>query len=152
MEIEKEYDKLRKKHTLPDFSKLNQEFEITTIDSKEFLLRSIRKKMAEKTESLCKILDEILQPDANLSSMVESKAFGEEERKKIIELYKQLMFLGRYSMQAALKADDGEEAKFISEVFRDWNPIKKQMSEILEKIKRTWKEEFKSDEELGYLG
>jgi hypothetical protein len=152
MEIEKEYEKLKKKYAIPDFNKLNLEFEITTLDSAEFLLRSVRKKIVEKIEALCKILEEILQPEANLSSMVEGKAFSDNERKKILELYKELMFLNRSSVQTSLKADDAEEALFISESFKEWAKIKKQMSEIIEKIKRTWKEEFKADEELGYLG
>ena len=50
MKIKEEYEKLKEKHNLPDFKEINNEFEITTIEKEEFLLREIRRKIYEKIE------------------------------------------------------------------------------------------------------
>ncbi len=47
--IKEEYEKL--KHKLPEFNRLNEEFEISRVESeykKEFLLRDIRRKINDK--------------------------------------------------------------------------------------------------------
>ena len=50
MEIKTLYQSLAKKHNLPDYDKINNEFEIATIEHTAFLLREIRKKISEKVE------------------------------------------------------------------------------------------------------
>ena len=49
-DIKKQYQELAKKHKLPDFDRLNMEFEIENIDETGFLLRSILSKIGEKVE------------------------------------------------------------------------------------------------------
>ena len=46
-EIKKRYEELVKKYKLPSFTSLNNEFEISTIEHEEFLLREIRRKIDE---------------------------------------------------------------------------------------------------------
>ena len=43
--VKKEYDVLKKKYNLPDFEALDKEFEISTIEKPDFLLRNIKKKI-----------------------------------------------------------------------------------------------------------
>ena len=152
-EIEKIYSELKKKHDLLDFKELDFELEISNIEQEKFVLREIVRRCAEKIDFCCKLLEEILQPDAsNLYALHESRFFEEEERKKMYELYKKLMFLSRNSIEIILEGQEIKEAQFIKEFFRQWKSLKKEMFYFLAKMKDSWKNELNLKDEVGYLG
>ena len=152
MEIEKEYQKLAKKHKLPSFENLNNEFEISTIEEEDFLLREVRRKIAEKIELYIKLVEPVLQPEATVCDMHECKASNEEEKKKIYDLYKRLMYLDRFSVETSVDEDDGKSSLFINEVWEEWANIKKEFVYVIIKLKESWLKESDIKEELGYLG
>lgn len=150
--IKEKYNELKKKYTLPDFNELNNEFEISAIENKEFLLREIRRKIDERAEAFLKILSTVLQPETNIAEIHECREFSDEEKERVYKLYKKLMLMHDSSLLAGLSCKDDENAKFISEALREWQPVKKQMTEIVKKMRDTWKKETDIKEELGYLG
>ena len=112
MKLKEKYQELGKKHKLPSFEEIDKEFEISTIDKDEFLLREIRRKIDEKIELYAKFLEEILQPETTLSNMYESKEFNEHERNEVFKLYKKLMFFYRLSMETSVGEDDSKTSDY----------------------------------------
>ena len=150
--IEKQYDKF-KKYGLPSFKDLNNEFEISSIENENFLLREIINKIVDRTDFFSRLFEDLLQPDPSLlRSMQEAKIFNEEERKVIYDLYKKLMVINRKSVEISLNRDEKEEANFIKKSFDEWKELKTSTSQIVDKIKDSWKKETYSKEKLSYLG
>jgi len=152
MEIKKKYLALGKKHKLPGFESLDQDFEISTIEFYDFLLREIRRKMTEKIEIFIKVLDGVLQPEAVICDMQECHVFNDDEKSKVYEVYKKLMYYNRLSFETAIDEDDKKSAFFIQSFFDDWRNLKKELSEILSKMKDSWEKESSIHEVLNYLG
>lgn len=150
--IKKDYEILRKKYSLPDFDSLNNEFEVFSIENKQFLLKEIRRKIIEKLDAYAKILESLLQPDtASLSAMHECRFIEDKEKEDIYKNYKRLMIIDRNSIISSL-GNEKEEAEFIKSSFEEWLRLKKDIGPIMKKIKSTWEKEADVKEELGYLG
>jgi len=150
--IEKTYNKLKEKYSLPDFDELNNEFELSTIECEEFLLRKIRKKIADKINAMCEFLEGLLSPDTTMANLYEYKAFDDDERKKIFELYKRLKVLEKLALELSLNHDDEKDAKFIKNVFSSWDEIRNEMTTIIKKIKDFWENESTKEYKAGYFG
>ena len=151
MGLKEKYQELEKKYNLPSYDELNNEFEISSIDCEDFLLREIRRKIAEKVELYVKLLDEWLNPEASISNMHESKLFNDKDRNDIFQVYKRLMFFDRYSIESALSEDE-KSAEFIKDVFKEWDEVKQKIAGFVKKAKESWLEEVDVKQELGYMG
>ena len=151
--IEEQYGKLTKKYSLPNFKEINKEFEISTIENEQFLLKEIINKITDRIDFFSSLLEDLLQPDPSLlRSMYEAKIFNDEERKNIYNLYKQLMVINRQSVGVSLEKEEKEEADFIKKTFDEWKELKTSISKIIDRTKDSWKKETDSKEELGYFG
>ena len=137
---------------MPDFDELNNEFELSTIECEEFLLRKIRKKIADKINAMCEFLEGLLSPDTTMANLYEYKAFDDNERKKIFELYKRLKVLEKLALELSLNRDDEKDAKFIKDVFSLWNKIKTEITTFIKKIKDFWENESTKEYKAGYFG
>lgn len=143
-EILKEYNQLRKKYKLPEFKDLDDEFEISRVRSinQKFLLRVIRRKILDKIVFFCRILEMVIYPSSNsVIAMQEAGNFPEEDKPKVIELIKKLMYLERDCVRIDISPSTEKDAEFIKNVFREWEPLKKQMTGYTEKIRDGWKKE-----------
>ena len=151
-DLKKEYEPLKKKYNLPEFFVLDTELEISSIDEPAFLLRKIRKKIEERIEYFCKILEEILQPDTCLSGLHECKFFDENQKKEIYALYKKLMILNRHALELSILNDEGQDASFIISVLKDWAEIKRNLVTWVGQLKDNWEKETEVKEDVGYFG
>jgi len=151
--INKKYDQLKKKYKLPDFKSLDSEFEISSIEKSNYLLRAIISEIIENINNYSKLLQEILNPDtSSLTSMHEYRSLNDEEKDKIYNLYKKLMIIERSSMLLKLNQNEKKEAEFISNVLKEWSNIKKELSYFIGKIEDSWKKETSIKEDLKYFG
>ncbi len=150
--IEKTYTKLKEKYSLPDFEELNRDFEISTIEHEDFLLREIRKKIADKINKMCEFLEDLLSPDNTIANIYEYKAFDDDERKKIFGLYKKLKVFEKLSLELSLNPDEAKEAGFINNFFNSWNKIKSEMTTFIKKIKDFWEKESTTEYKARYFG
>ena len=151
--IKEEYDKLLNVHDMPNFEDLDNEFEISTIDKKKFLLRNIRRKMLDKFDAIKLLLEDILQPDTNsFASMYETRTFNDGEKKKIYKIYKTLMIIERTANSLSLKSDGNQDAEFIQDTFDKWNKIRLELGEYVSKLKESWQKEASEEETVGYFG
>jgi len=152
MELKKAYNELGKKYNLPEFKLVEFEFELDPEEEAKFPLRTVRKKISEKIESFCKILEEILQPDTSLSGLHECKFFDESKKKELYELYKRLMVINRHALQLSIHNIEKDDAKFIDNVIKQWDDIKNNLSDCIKNVKENWEKESDIKEDLGYLG
>ena len=151
-EIKAEYEKLRKKHTgLPEYNKLNDDFEISNIDYPNFLLREVRHKMIEKIIDFAKVFEDLITAESFVN-MHELKAFVSEDRKKIFDLFKELMKINREALALRLVEDDKINAKFIAETFQKWQLLKKEINPTLQKLKSAWDTDIDIKQKLTYFG
>jgi hypothetical protein len=151
--MKEEYDKLRKKYTLPEFDKLDKEFEISTMEEEGFILANIRRKMTDKIEQFAKVLEGLLHPEADLAGLNECRVFHDQaQMEELFDLYKKLMISHRESLIVGIKGDEKETAAYITSTFSDWEKVKESMIKILKKMKSAWKEDISPKEILDYLG
>ena len=150
--IKKKYDELKEKYALPDFDELNNEFELSAIEYEDFLLRQIRKKIADKINAMCEFLEDLLSPDTTMANLYEYKAFDDDERKKIFEFYKRLKVLEKISLELSLNHDEEKDAKFIKDVFSSWNKTRSEITTFIKKIKSFWENESTTEYKARYFG
>ena len=148
--IKEEYEKL--KYKLPKFDGLDEEFEISSIKHKEFLLRGIRRKMNEKVIFFCRIIESLLYPTTNhIINMNEIKEFNEEDKKDIEDLYKKLMIFERDSLITDVEPDEKKDVDYINKLFDEWGSLKRDILKITKKMRESWlkEERIRKDNYFG---
>ncbi len=152
-EITIEYTKLQKRYNLPDFSVLDKEFDISSIEKDNFLLRNIIDKIIDKLTDFSCVLESLLQPDSSsLRSLIETAFFDENEKKEQYALYKKIMMISRKRLELSLEPDEKKEAEFIIRTIEEWKNIKKIIQPHIKKLSDSWNKEVQNKEVLGYLG
>ena len=151
-DIKKNYEQMKKRYSLPDYAEINKEFEIAVIDKDDFLLTEIRKKIDEKLELFIKVIDRIIQPDTYIADMREQRAFDDDDKKELFELYKKIQIMHKESLLRSIEEDEKKNAEFINAIWKNWKPAKSAMITIVEKMRDSWKGDLKFDEETNYLG
>lgn len=150
--IRKKYGELKEKYSLPNFEELNKEFELSAIEHEDFLLRQIRKKIADKINAICEFLEDLLSPDNTIANIYEYKAFDDDERKKIFELYKRLKVFEKLSLELSLNPGEKNDAGFIKDVFSSWSKIRSETTGFIKKIKSFWEKESTKEYKARYFG
>ncbi len=150
----KEYKKIQNKHGLPDFGKLNEDFQIEKIAEFKtmLLIREIRKFMADKFSNYLKFIEEILHPVSSqmfVFSII--KSLSSEEKTKLTEIYKKLVKIEVGLIELDLEFFEKKEADFIKETYILWQEIKKEILCVLDKIKKNWDAKIE-DSGKGYFG
>lgn len=151
-DIKKEYSKLQKKYKLPNFEELDKNFEVSSIENAKLLHVNIRKKIAEKIQGFCEVLEGLLHPNTDLTSIYEDKFFSDKEKGKMFDLYKKLMVLARSALELSIEADEKEDAEFIKNINQEWKSIKEEFYKVANKLKESWEKETEAESKLEYLG
>lgn len=151
-DIEAAYAKLTKTYALPSYKDLNHEFEISSIESELFLIRSIRSKMVERIESFLDLLSAILQPDTTISDLHECKSITDGNKETIFAHYIALMRFYRTNTELSLRLDDKLDAQFIITFYNDWVKRKGELIPVVVTLKDSWKQSEFLKDDLGYLG
>jgi len=145
------YEELKEKYNLPSYDELDFEFELDK--EAKYPLRDIRRKINSKLHIFLDILQSIIQPEtSDLTQMYEAHYYTEEDKQKALNLYKRLMIYSRTSDEIAIKYNEEDEANFINELFQKWEEIKDEMYFFIKKMKNSWKQEYKVDDDMRYLG
>ena len=151
-DLKEEYNKL--KYKIPKFEELDYEFELSSanIKDKNFLIRSIRRRLNDKVIFYCRIIEGLLYPNANnLIGMLEVKSFNEDEKEKMSKIYKKLMEFERQSLSLDVEPDEKKEVEFINNLFKEWKKFKDEMIKITKKMKESWHLEEKEEKD-NYFG
>lgn len=152
--IKETYNNIKKEHPiLPDFEKINREFELTMMDTEEFLLRNIKRKIAEKFEPLTEILEHIINPDPNsLVDMYECRCYTNGEKGQITDIFRHMMEQYRTMMATDILSDDKTDAETIKKIYDLWMQDKKILLPLLKKLCECWQKHVEPKEILEYLG
>jgi len=145
--FKKTYEKLAKKHSLPNFDQMNQDFHIEKLAEIEtdYLLREIRRFTAEKFFNYFRFVESLLNPtNASMFTFSIVKTLGQKEKDKLTELYKKFAGLELEFISIDIEYSEEKEAKFLKQFCKDWQEIKKEMNSILEFIKKNWKNKAKN--------
>lgn len=141
-----------KQYKLPSFNDLDREFDISNIEHDGNVLRAIRRKMVEKIELFCKIIESLMFPDASsLSSIQESKILDDDTRQNMLNLFKKLMIYDRISLSLEIENDEKKNIKFIQDLFAEWKEFKPQLMVIVKNMTDAWSKDDESIEEK-YFG
>ncbi len=152
-DIEHHYNELKKKLALPEFSTVDKEFEISTIEKPGFLLRAIRRKIGERLENITQLLDPLLQPDPNsFCSLFEYRCFTESQRKELLKRFQELMALYRASITADLGADDAEDAAFITKAVNEFPALRQALKPFVKTLADSWPKKIEQKDVVGYFG
>lgn len=147
------YPALTEKYTLPTFEDLDREFHVSTIDAEAFATKEILKRMENRLDYCSSILEEVLHPSPDsIINMHEYKAFSQEDKKAIFELYKQIQYLSRAIVEALVINEESHQAELISEIHSKYPNIKQGVLTYLRKMKNSWLQEDNFKEILEYFG
>ncbi len=152
IDIEKEYEPLRKKYALPAFNELDTEFELQCIENTRFLLREVRFRIEEKADHILGVLEEIMQPDTKVSTLYESRMFAEKDKDKAFAVFKKLMVIKKRAIRLSILNNEKEDAEFIKASLADWNSLKKPLVELIGLLIEAWEKDSDLKENVSYLG
>jgi hypothetical protein len=152
-DIKKRYGPLKKKYKMPEFNKLNEEFEIEKIQEHEtdFLLREIRKDVGEKVGAFLRFLETILNPVVAPVFVLNSlKNLSSHDKELIKKNYEMLVELEIKAIGLDVEYNEKKEAEFIKEAFKKWQDAKPEIKEIVHSL---GKAQFTTDSKSkSYLG
>lgn len=139
--LKKDYKKIQKKHSLPKFEELNQDFNIekTAEIETDYLIREVRRLIAEKFSNYLRFVETLLNPmNAPMSIFSIVKTLGTEEKNKITEIYKKLLRNEIDHLELEISFSEEKEAKYIKESYKMWLGIQKDFVEVIKTIKKNW--------------
>ena len=139
--LKQRYSKIQEKYSLPEFSLLNLDFGIEKISEFEtdFLIIDITKTIGEKFSSYLRFIELILNPvNSPLFIFLIVKTLGEDEKKKLSDIYKELTKVELKMIELDIHFSEEKEALFITESYNLWQKIKKDILEVIDKIKSNW--------------
>ncbi len=148
------YEIFHKKYGLPEFSFMNENFEIENIDSEEteLFLKRMRKHITEKIFYILRTLEVFLNAqNAPMYMFNIIKSMTSTEKEHITELYKRL---AKYEIEAfglEAKYDEKKEAEFIKKFSIDWKDASEDLIQIYEFMKEGYNKQGKK-ENKSYLG
>lgn len=152
--LKKEYKVIQKKHNLPSFEQLNEDFHIEKIAEIEtdFLTREIRRFMTEKFLNYLRFIETILHPiNAPMSIFSIIKSLGIEEKKQLTEIYKKLAKTEIVMIRLDLNFSEKKDADFIKKYYKLWQEIKNDLLNIVEVIEKNLDNKFDAGIK-GYFG
>jgi hypothetical protein len=134
------YESLRKVHTdLPPYEVINDEFEISSIEKPEFLLRKIVRQVLSHVEDLQTRMHASLDPEpGSLFEMYETGYITEVDREILYSLYKQAACYVRMLHVAELSHDNKIQAETIGHICSQLPAVRQQLLPLLKKLAECW--------------
>ena len=152
--FKKSYKAVQDKYKLPDFSYLNENFEIEKLaeHETEFLLREIREIILEKAVAYLRFIEMLLNPsNAPMFFFSLVKNFSSDDKKAVERLYEKLVDFEIEGMGLSNEYSEKNEAEFIRSINKKWDEVKSDMSSLTKSIKANWKVK-KEGRERNYFG
>ena len=150
--MEKKIDNFLTEKGLPSKEDLFAEFGLFEFSEESDWVVLLLEKLSDKVSTYIKFLEDMLQPDTNISSMHESLIFTNEERKKMFEILRNLFYWERLSLLIDLNEEETSKIKYFNDYFKYWKNIKEELKPYLNKAINTWKENETETKFEGYFG
>jgi len=151
-ELKKQYEVFRQNYGLPEFSELNEIFDIEEIDVEtDFLLRKIRRVVSERIVGYLRFFEIILNPaNAPMFAFKMIKKLEEKDKQNLGEVYEKLGTLEFELVKLDLEYSEEKEVEFIKKVHKTFLSLRKDILVIVNKMLNGGKGEEK--ERGSYLG
>ena len=153
-DLEKAYLDLQKKHSLPDFTKLAEDFDIEKIQDKEttFLLREIRRAINEKITAYIHLFENLINPNAPPMFVFSIlRNISTKDKDTIKQIYKTLSKTQIEIMKLDTIYNETEETKFINETFNTWQELKPTIHKLIEDFESSFETDDTS-KKRSYFG
>jgi hypothetical protein len=153
-QIKQEYEQLKQKYNLPEFSQLAEDFDIEkTLDKQtSFLLREIRRMVSEKLSAYIHLLETFLNPATPpMFIFTILKNSNEQEKEIMKEIYKKLAKLQLKAVKLDTIYNEKNEADFIIKANQEWSEIKQKSYNLFEQFENRF-EENNNSKNRGYFG
>lgn len=137
--LKEKYSVLEKENSLPSFKELNEEFSIERISDNEtdFILREVRRQIAEKLSSALRLIDVLINPSNTPTFLFPViKSITKEEKEIMEKLYKELSKIEISNLKLDLVYSPEEDVKYIKNSFSYWKEIKPTISKVFSCIEQ----------------
>ena len=152
--LQKEYALLQKKYKLPEFTGLNEIFDIEEADIEtEFLMRKIRRVIIDKITGYLRFVETILNPaNAPIFFLKLIKKLDSDDLEELSKIYDSL---GKFEIEIVkldLDYNEKTEAEFIKKAFQIFNEeLRKKLLSVINKISNN-SDNFKKKNNGSYFG
>ncbi len=154
-DLKKNYSVLHKKYSLPEFSQLNEDFQIEHISDSEtdYLLREIRKLIGEKFSNYLRFVEMLLNP-VSVPMFVYSvvKSLDENDREELNKIYREIAKKEVEIVALDTVYSEEGEANFIKGAYESWQSIKKDINSIIKKVDLDKDNGKKLNNDKNYFG
>ena len=139
--LKEEYSVLEKENSLPSFSEMNEDFLIERISDMEtdFILREVRKQIAEKFSNTLRLIDILINPSntpAFLFPVI--KSITKEDKEVMEKIYKELSKTEISNLKLDLVYSSQNEIEYIKKSFLYWQEIKCDLLKVFLKVEDNW--------------
>ena len=153
-DIEQEYNELKQKHNLPEFTALAEDFDIEKTQDKEtsFLLREIRRAINEKITAYIHLFENLINPNAPpmfIFSILRN--VSTKDKDKIKEIYKILSKTQIEIIKLDTIYNETSEVKFINDIFNTWQELKPEIHKLIENFEANF-ETNDTSKKRSYFG
>jgi len=153
-ELKKAYVEIQKKYGLPEFDRLNKDFQVEKIAEVEtdYLVREIRKFIADKFSNYLRFIETILNPvNAQMIVFHIIKMLGAEEKTKLTDVYKKLSKFEVQLISLDVDFNEQKEVEFIKDSCAVWDEVKKDILEVMNVVNKKWDDKIEKNGK-GYFG
>jgi len=153
-ELKLEYAKFQKKYGLPEFDKINEEFDIEKLAGIEtdYLLREMRKHVGERLANFLRFVELMLNPsNAPIFVFHIVKSLQPQDRVNLEESYQKIVEYEVKMIGLDMDYKEKKEAEFLTGVYNDWQQVKGKIMKVYESIVKNWNNNFKKKDK-GYFG
>tara|TARA_Y100000310_G_scaffold147139_1_gene146406 strand:+ start:1777 stop:2256 length:480 start_codon:yes stop_codon:yes gene_type:complete len=135
-ELKKQYTVFKNKYNLPEFSELNEIFDIEETDIEtEFFLRKVRRMISEKITNYLRFFEIILNPsNAPMFAFKMIKKLEEKDKIDLGDIYEKLGNLEFELVKLDLEYNEANEAKFIKKTYEIFISLRKEVLLIVNKM------------------
>jgi len=133
--LKREYLAIEKKHSLPSFERIQEDFDIEKLSEKEggFLIRDVRRIIGEKVGAYLHFFETLINPSSPpLFVFSFLKNLSESDKKEIKEIYKELSRMQIKLIRLDTVYNENEESEFVKRAFNDWQKMKKKIVSLVE--------------------
>jgi len=149
------YEVLKKEYDLPEFEKMNHDFQIEKIQEEEteLLVRELRRFVSEKFSTYLRFIETLLQP-SNAQMLVFSmlKTLDSDDTEKLKKNYKKLAEKEIDVIELDLDFNLEKEVVFVKTAFDLWQEVKGELLEIISKVKKGWDKNNSQGKSQNYFG
>jgi signal transduction histidine kinase len=145
--LKKSYLVYQKKHKLPSFDELNENFEIEKIERQSDILpRVVRVVMMDKVMATQRFIESLLAPQQAPRMLYKYiKSMSKEDKINLDNLYESFATLMLKSLSLDVEYKEDKECVIIKEIFSTWTSSKKTLHAIISNIQNPSDVEQKKD-------